>query len=47
MCRHAVVVDADLFPNLAASSVLSDNGELGSDLDLAGQNLGSGVFYYY
>jgi hypothetical protein len=40
----AVIVDAELFPDLAASSVLSDDGGLGSHLGLAGLDLGSGVF---
>jgi hypothetical protein len=40
-----VVADTGLFPDLAASSVLGDDGGLGLDLGLAGRDLGSGVFY--
>jgi hypothetical protein len=42
----AVVVNAELFPDLAAAVVLGDDNGLGSDLGLAGLNLGSSVFYY-
>jgi hypothetical protein len=39
-----VVVDAELFPDLAASSDLGDDGGLGPDLSLAGLDLDSSVF---
>jgi hypothetical protein len=37
--RYAIVADADIFPDLAASSVLGDNGGLSSDLGLAALDL--------
>jgi hypothetical protein len=46
LCRYAIVADADIFPDLAASSVLGDNGGLSSDLGLAALDLGSECFYY-
>jgi hypothetical protein len=42
--RYAIVADADIFPDLAASSVLGDNGGLSSDLGPAALDLGSCVF---
>jgi hypothetical protein len=39
-----IIAEAELFPDLAATVVLSDDGGLGLDLGLAGLDLGSGVF---
>jgi hypothetical protein len=41
-----VIVDAELFPDLAVSSDLGDDSGLGPDLGLVGLDLGSSVFYY-
>jgi hypothetical protein len=38
-----IIVEAELFPDLAVAVVLSDDGGLGLDLGLAGLDLGSGV----
>jgi hypothetical protein len=41
---NTIVVDTELFPDLAASSVAGDDGGLGSNLGLADLDLGSSVF---
>jgi hypothetical protein len=40
----AVVADTELFPDLAASSVVGDDGGLSSNLGLVGLDLGSSIF---
>jgi hypothetical protein len=43
--KYTVIVDVELFLDLAVSSVLGDDSGLDSDLGLARLDLGSGVFY--
>jgi hypothetical protein len=45
--KYTVIVDVELFLDLAVSSVLGDDSGLDSDLGLARLDLGSGVFYYW
>jgi hypothetical protein len=44
--KYTVIVDVELFLDLAVSSILGDDSGLDSDLGLARLDLGSGVFYY-